>query len=166
MLNEPAVTDDVDIVALHEVATSPAAPWEPYGANGDWRRALSAWRDAALNALNVSESAMERHLGDLMATGAAAYSKWATTTSVDGFVCQMQRDQIGAQYRAGLAAGGDEVDWLGWYRDRVAAWDTTGASYRRALKQGMLEALTDPVEAAEQANWEFLPGYWTHARPE
>ncbi len=165
-LTEPAATDDVEIVALHEVATSPVALWEPHVANGDWRRALSAWRDASLDALNVSESAMERHLADLVAAGAAAYSKWATTASVDGFVCQMLRDQIGAQYRAGLAAGGDDVDWLGWYRDRVTALDTSGVDHRIALKQGMLKELSNPAEAAQEAGWEFLPDYWTCARPE
>jgi len=32
------------------------------------------------------------------------------------------RDELGASYRAGLRAGGDDVDWVGWYRDHIGRW--------------------------------------------
>ena len=37
----------------------------------------------------------------------------------------MERDLVTASYRAGLAAGGLDIDWYDWLIDRVRAWPDT-----------------------------------------
>lgn len=93
----------------------------------------------------------------------------------DRFHHRCVRDKLGALYRAGLAAGGEDCDWRGWYLARVAQWDVTGhdatmgtpaappiidawAGQRAQLKEQLLADL----EARRIATWvEQLPEYWT-----
>ena len=63
----------------------------------------------------------------------------------------VERDIIGASYRAGLCAGGNPVDWRGWLRDRVASWPDNPARTK------VLAELQDPHV---HKDWEMLPDYW------
>lgn len=59
-------------------------------------------------------------------------------------------DQASASYLAGRAAGGDDIDWIGWYRQRIANWPAPAAETELAgLDQ------PDNVTAFQK-----LPDYW------
>lgn len=163
---------DAEDLALYEVATSPVADWEPHAARGDWRRALDAWYRASLERFDAYEDAQDRNWAELRdgispqllrtpILGAALRKP----SPLDPFMSTFHRDNLGALYRAGLAAGGETNDWIGWYRSRVAQWDTTGDQQNNAgLKQAVLASLTDPQSIIEQCNeMEKLPDYWTTA---
>jgi hypothetical protein len=61
------------------------------------------------------------------------------------------RDELGASYRAGLRAGGDDVDWLSWYRDYISRWPL-GV---------MRDAATARLELPDiRRQMETLPDYW------
>lgn len=147
---------DAEELALREVVTSPPSDWEPYVAAGDWRRALDAWHHAYIDVLDEHATTQEQWWQRLRAVG----NPTLPPTLADPFLSQMQRDQIGAQYRAGLAAGGVDTDWLGWYRHRISQWDTSGPAHYAALKQAVLDSMNNPDETVR---WEALPDYWTRA---
>ena len=62
-----------------------------------------------------------------------------------------ERDYIGAWYRAGLAAGGEPVDWVGWYSQRL----------RRRPNQDVAQSqLARLCDAEHRAKFQALPPYW------
>jgi hypothetical protein len=79
--------------------------------------------------------------------------------SIDGVIRTYElirrraRDRIKAEYRAGLAAGGDqpEVDWLEWLANEIRTWPND-----EAIKSGLAE-ISKP-NFREQL--EYLPSYW------
>jgi hypothetical protein len=56
-----------------------------------------------------------------------------------------------ASYRAGLAAGGDDIDWRAWLRERVQDWSPV------PIREKVLRELDDPNYGAELV---YLPPYW------
>jgi hypothetical protein len=60
-------------------------------------------------------------------------------------------DDLGASYRAGLAAGGEEIDWVAWYLERTATWNDESIA---AAKRAQLERSTF------RAGLEALPECW------
>lgn len=60
-VEEKAKDNDAEVLALHEIVSSPVAAWEPYVTNGDWRRALDAWYAAAIELRDYYEDAQLRH---------------------------------------------------------------------------------------------------------
>jgi hypothetical protein len=117
---------DVDKLVIHEAATMPFAAWEPYVAGGDWRRALSAWFTAAQDLLRYKFRS-KRWLSDIIPD-----QDHTASARLDAVLEAHERDALEVSYRAGLAAGGDEEDWIGWYRTRVIeTWDADDdAKYR------------------------------------
>ncbi|MBU8834476.1 hypothetical protein [Mycolicibacterium goodii] len=167
---------DAEDLALYEVVTSPVADWEPYAAGGDWRRALDAWYHESIRRLDAYEAAQNRHWAELREGMSAQMLRLHPATTVmgaalrkpspiDEFMSTFQRDRLGALYRAGLAAGGETNDWIGWYRNRAAQWDVTGDAQKHAgMKQAILTDLTEPQSITEQrAAMEKLPDYWKNA---
>ncbi|MGZ4559179.1 MAG: hypothetical protein ACXVXF_11000 [Mycobacteriaceae bacterium] len=63
----------------------------------------------------------------------------------------MARDELGASYRAGLRAAGDDVDWLTWYRDHINRWPAG------TMKDIVTARLDSPDY---QQHMQTLPDYW------
>ena len=61
------------------------------------------------------------------------------------------RDELGASYRAGLRAGGDDVDWLTRYRDHINRWPAG------TMKDIVTARLDSPDY---QQHMQTLPDYW------
>lgn len=66
-----------------------------------------------------------------------------------------QRDGLGASYLAGLAAGGEAVDWVGWYLERIPAWTNEQiATARRAqVKDAAYRAELEEFARVRCAPW-------------
>lgn len=148
----PANFPGID-VALDELSGMPVQPWEPYATAGDWRRALDAWYAAALNLEAEREAerwrwqATEPDLPgidgqpvplalDEVERDRQANDRWWDTQ-------QDTRDLLTASYLAGLAGGGDRIDWVDWYVHRK----------QRATHGGT---------SGWTAWMEQLPDYWTN----
>ncbi len=109
-------------------------PWEPNAAKGVWRDALDARYSDTLSLETYYET--ERFPGsprppadddsvpfDWLAWYASGQNQQA---EANARMAQMQlgrRDAHGAIYRAGLVAGGVEIDWLDWFQHRIETWD-------------------------------------------
>lgn len=153
-LNSPIIDkwDGIDI-ALDELSGMPVQLWEPYATAGDWRRALDAWYAAALNLEAEREAerwrwqATEPDLPDTdgqpvppgleeVERDRQANNRWWDNQ-------QNTRDTLTAFYLAGLAGGGDHVNWVDWYvhRKQLAAHGGT---------------------SGWTAWMEQLPSYWTN----
>lgn len=179
------VHDDIDGLVLHEFVTLPTQPWEPYAAGGDWRAALDAWyRDALTahdrqhqDAAEIAASEPPRFATPLDTDHAAQLAcRHADSQAIKAINYARKRDRLEAWYRAGRAAGGDNEDWAGWYRDRIGTWDRRqdtiyGVPLIRAERE--LAGLGDPwqmVEPAAAGGWtrvamQTLPDYWLHRTP-
>lgn len=142
----------IDLV-IDELATTPAQLWEPYATAGDWRRALDAWYATALNLEAAREAerwrwqATEPDLLDIDGQPVAAAldeierERQASNRWWDEQ--QGTRDTLTASYLAGLAGGGDPINWVDWYVHRKQR-ATLGAT------------------SGWTAWMEQLPSYWTN----
>jgi len=158
--------------------TSGTAAWEP-GRAGNWRDALTAWYlasrvalhdDRALTAEIQIEAVKARdqtlaHALEMRVKGINAVdaldrlevaldssdvSTDSTTRSTHKFYIAA-RDELGASYRAGLRAGGDDVDWVGWYRDHISRWPSGT----------MRETAAARLDSGDyRQHMETLPDYW------
>ncbi|WP_204810534.1 hypothetical protein [Mycobacterium riyadhense] len=196
--------DDIDGLVLHELATLPPQPWEPYIAGGDWHAALSAWyRDMLALHDRKRQQDQEMRASEpqpfrLPVTPMPdpynpriVFDDWAdmnarcTLRDADFDAIQVmnhvrRRDRLEAWYRAGLAAGGDDEDWAGWYRNRInSTWDRrqdviygrgliTADSELARLDDG--DAATLDASPAAAGGWirirmHALPDYWRHHAP-
>lgn len=158
---DPALLD-ADALALYEVATAPPSAWEPNAAGGNWRRALTAWRDAAQD-LQRHQFRTKRWLSDM--THSAVDQPRAAR--LDAVLEARALDAIGASYRAGLAAGGDAEDWRGWYRTRIEeSWSSAHDSdYKLYHSVARVLAQIDGAQPFVTGGdlmtiQEHLPEYW------
>lgn len=151
---------DGDLRVIAELKAMPRADWEPHAA-ADWRTALLAWRRGLEDVVIDETSAIVRTYNDsplhsrsdpqsakLLATWRASYE----------FMRQSGSDLCDASYWAGLAVGGEDVDWRQRLRERVLDWPPQWPA-----RTEMLDNLSDH-------NWQIdvspLPHYWnpTHTR--
>lgn len=131
---------DAQIRAATDLATHPRAAWEPDQHVG-WRQSLEAWFDATKQCLIDTEH-IERQLCDH--TGITLVAGLLDTT--------IEQDLATASYRAGLAAGGLDVDWYDWLIDRANQWtDTDRRDYQ-------LDLMT--LEPSYRDTVQQLPIYW------
>lgn len=138
--------DDIGILIAMEIADWPQRPWEPGAAGGDWRAALEAWYQDALALQDTYEGFGRQKL----VTPEATETQWWRRE-------QRSRDWLGASYRAGLAAGSDAVDWIGWYQHQIRRREETVAARIRGR-----DRLAAEVPLLRATTWlEYLPGYWT-----
>lgn len=144
--------------AARVLRSSPRAPWEPWVAQGDWRRALESWFSASLALLDEDDlrharlRATEPDLPGTPPTGDPTITTESTAAEMEQEQLRVaaqrrHRDSTTAWYLAGLAAGGDLIDWQRWYLAR------TGRT---------AEA---PQWTANFPDWlQQLPTYWTEQR--
>ncbi|TXH08420.1 MAG: hypothetical protein E6R04_10760 [Spirochaetes bacterium] len=119
-------------------AELPPQDWEP-GRGVGWRRALDAWHKAMTDCLAAAARAddeLRRRLPRYEAAGG-----WA-----------MDQDLATASYRAGMVAGGLDVEWFDWLIDRVREWPDE----RRRGEQ--LDLMT--LEPGYRDDMQKLPLYW------
>lgn len=164
---------DAESLAVHEVAMTPAADWEPYAARGDWRRALASWA-AAMHDLIRHQYRTKRWLSDLGRRGVTPAAltdrqiiEANTSNRLDAVLEAREHDAIEASYRAGLAAGGEAADWRGWYRARIIeTWSPADDSTFRLYYSvdRLLAELNRNEECVSGANQitiiEHLPDAW------
>jgi hypothetical protein len=153
--------DGNELVAL-EIATMDVQPWEPHTGVG-WRIALEAWY-ATIKWLDDSRIQTKRPTaGPTAPLAVQEFEEKLRENPViahfDARVAEGQRrwrDWHGAWYYAGLAAGGLDMDWRGWYRDRIATW----TSDSNALAGPSAIAELDKLESGRLDHMETLPAYW------
>lgn len=156
---------EADEMIINELRTMPPAAWEPFVAEGDWRRALQSWHQTAIevhDSFEILRLDARRDRDDMTGSVELADDEATPLTrntslrsSTDAFHAR-ERDEIEALYLAGLAAGGDDVDWVSWYRNRIQKLDDVSFSNVPSNTE-ILQQLDNPdVQAAMQ----MLPDYW------
>ena len=140
---------------VQALQASPRALWEPWASQGDWRRALESWYAASLAIHDEDDlhharwRATEPDLPGTPPTGDPAITIETNAAEAQHELMRAanqrrHRDTTTAWYLAGLAAGGDIIDWQRWYLAR---------SGRTAEAPGW---------TANYPDWlQQLPIYWT-----
>lgn len=126
--------------AARDISALPPADWEPDRHVG-WRLALNAWYEATNQCLDDIENA-EKQLRS---------ESWMSADTVTTRIA-MDRDLTTASYRAGLAAGGLDVDWYDWLIDRVRKWPD------KQRRDDQLDLMT--LEPDYRDSMQQLPAYW------
>lgn len=152
---------EADEMIINELRAMPPAAWEPFVAEGDWRRALQAWHQAATevhDSFEVLRLDARRDRDELDDHEAAPQHVNRTTSlrSSTDAVHARKRVEIEALYLAGLAAGGDDVDWISWYRNRIQILDDVSFSNVPSNTEILHQLDSPDVQAAMQ----MLPDYW------
>lgn len=152
-LSRPALLE-----AARALQASPRAPWEPWVAGGDWRRALESWFSASLALLDEDDlrharlRATEPDLPGTPPTGDPTITTESTAAEMEQEQLRVaaqrrHRDSTTAWYLAGLAAGGDLIDWQRWYLARTGRTPES------------------PQWTANFPEWlQQLPAYWMETR--
>lgn len=125
--------------AASDLADSAVADWEPDRGVG-WRTALDCWFEAIKTCLGDLER-LDGRLRDELDV--------SFTPPVAGGI---ELDLMTASYRAGLAAGGLDVDWFDWLIERVHGWPD------RKLRDSQLDLMT--MDPDYRAATQRLPDYW------
>jgi hypothetical protein len=164
--------------AVKEIRQMPYAAWEPEHAP-DWRTALDVWYIDSRGLLTHSYAGNTHRLtanmftnDDVVSHGVRSRAPADESTSVvrlltsamsiDDTADQARnrlgqrytqtRDWLTAAYLAGLAAGGQDTDWIEWFKTRVAQWPPDEPATRRAKTE-----LNHPTF---REKLERLPTYW------
>lgn len=165
-----AMYSDGDELVLHELKNLDRARWEPHAGVG-WRAALESWYDAMSDVYTQAEqmaengrlrsrdrlAAMRANLTLQQGNSAHTERLAAIARDLQGSDAsltvglRLQRAYLDAWYRAGLAAGGVEIDWVAWFRAQIEEVDDP------EVRQSWLQQLDDPKVREEL---EFLPDYW------
>lgn len=162
---------DAEATAVAELQNLPIMPWEPHQA--DWRMALDCWYSAARKAAveDYANKALEsleqlrrspmvealipgRKLAESILTLVAPHDNRVNETRhLQDWLYVTETTSLTAAYMAGLAAGGEEIDWRSWYREQITAWPDGHMMRRRAEAE------------IQHGRYEFLPEYWVNAQP-
>lgn len=155
---EGGIFGDAEVLVMNQIRERPYAAWEPGHARG-WRDALMAWyvdsrtlvtqRYVDVTRQHVDRLQLEMGLlfsGQRVSTLPGGEGFWARLgeqtrikDQMSDRSCRMQadlftqaRDRLTASYMAGLAAGGDDVDWLSWFEEQVSHWSAEMPGTSRA----------------------------------
>ena len=164
-----AVSPDNAALVAREATELPVQPWEPYAAHGDWREALDAWYSdtLALEAEHEAEllAPAPRPSDDNLEWYASGRELQQQADRATREGKRRERDCLGASYRAGLAAGGVEIDWVSWYRQRVIEWVDCGDGGDASAARAESMRIDYRRHLADQPGWreylQQLPEYWT-----
>ncbi|SIJ04871.1 Uncharacterised protein [Mycobacteroides abscessus subsp. abscessus] len=130
----------MNTAAVSAVAAIAPAAWEPDTRSG-WRRSLDEWFEAVKQCHHGIEHCATR-LADVVKV---ELGEWAPVSVIEA-------DLATASYRAGMAAGGLDMDWYDWLLERVNHWpDQVRRDYQ-------LDLMT--LEPNYRATVESLPAYW------
>jgi hypothetical protein len=159
---------DSNKLALLEIATMGVQAWEtqpyagPFTGLG-WRVALDSWYAAVLE-LEDCRDRTRRPLGG-GADAPPEVKRFSASLARSPVVAEQNarlaegrrrwRDWIGCWYHAGLAAGGLDLDWRGWYRGRIATWTGGDSALEGPSAAGELAKLDSRLD-----HFETLPAYW------
>lgn len=147
---------DARQLAFRELVETPPGLWEPYAAAGDWRRALDAWHQTALDSRERYEKesqlhwdAMREEATAVLPPGAPPLRMFERPSLIDPADARMARDMLGASYRAGLAAGGggDPDNWRAWLRPRIASWPAASQKFLAGEIDQLVDQLDQPIPA-------------------
>ncbi|MDT5052659.1 MAG: hypothetical protein QOF66_1025 [Mycobacterium sp.] len=160
---------DSNKLALLEIATMGVQAWEtepyagPFTGLG-WRVALDSWYAAVLE-LEDCRDRTRQPLGSGADTPSEA-KRLIASLARSPLVAEQNarlaegrrrwRDWTGCWYHAGLAAGGVDVDWRGWYRGRIATWTGGDSALEGPSAAGELAKL----DSGRLDHFEMLPAYW------
>jgi len=168
---------DAQALAIQDVRELPRSDWEPYAAS-TWRQALDAWFLASWSNLDalLDVKADTRVSGRHVRLGTVAMLyRQGLHSQIDTLFDQQptldrtalleleteirDRDLLGACYRAGLAAGGESVDWVSWYRACIGRWRNEDLAARALAEledrayRAKLEALTRVGSCWIRSSW-------------
>ncbi|CPT79052.1 Uncharacterised protein [Mycobacteroides abscessus] len=164
---------DVAMLALEEVRQTPVAAWEP-AARADWEEALGSWfaNTRELLVQDYIQKAAQQHRAletrstlflhphvfhDGRLADMVRKEDSASDIAIDSLIRQQSnlyiaaRDRACASYLAGLAAGGQPNDWVGWFSQRIDTWDSPEIAKSNRMQLDWISR-----------NWEQLPLYWTY----
>jgi hypothetical protein len=166
---------DTDKVALQEIKELTIARWEP-GVATSWRQALDSWfyaiREVVMESMMLWEemdrvTRQARHR--LLMSSLGSDLDHFYTDLVDKIISRepefddgaygaisrgvIERDRITASYLAGRAAGGEDTDWVNWFRSRISRWRKSDPA-----AQWHAAAINRPEY---RAKLQQLPTYWT-----
>jgi len=141
--DEPDRMRQLYACAVLDVARGGCAMWEPYAAQGDWRRALDEWYADSIAGLDHADNIV----------GAEPRPEGGERRHLTA----QRRDLIEAKYRAGIqAGGGSDTGWHDWFVDRVEAWRPTD------LRKTMWRRV---MSGSDFSAWQRLPDSWVATRP-
>ncbi|MDT5050058.1 MAG: hypothetical protein QOG75_5962 [Mycobacterium sp.] len=167
--------DTAAALAIEEVRQMPTAAWEP-GHAPDWRRAIDAWYTTSRlvlarqfsqkaratltsidqNVCNLAQIARihPRPLNEYLEAHTDRHDERIDSNLHNqhhGYI--RDRDILRADYLAGLCAGGEDHDWIGWLRARVDTWPEKqlADAYRVRMSTSAFRTVK-----------ERLPDYWTN----
>ena len=160
---------DSNKLALLEIATMGVQAWETQPYTGPftglgWRVALDSWYAAVLE-LEDCHDRTRRPLGGgadappEMKRLIASLTRSPVVAEQNARLAEGRRrwrDWTGCWYHAGLAAGGLNVDWRGWYRSRIATWTSGDSALEGPSAAGELAKL----DSGRLDHFETLPAYW------
>ena len=140
---------DMDTLLLTELQSVPHGDWEPNRGVG-WRRSLDSWLATSNNALDQYRP-LNHVLTDSLSAATLGQPQALQVQLHHQFTAAFERDMIEASYKAGLCAGGEQLDWRGWLRQRATRWPDVPAAEK------FLVALHDPHF---RDDLQTLPDYW------
>lgn len=157
---QSGAVSDAERLAVEEIRMLPVEPWEP-GHATSWRQALNTWYAASRKHLADQTAAHMRIMADQVSSGHRIFTTALAVSRVTGddrTLDQLNgplaaadqtgdrsrgtreelyiqaRDRLTASYLAGLASQGEagDIDWMQWFKNRVASWTTNYVDTRRA----------------------------------
>lgn len=157
----PDVLRATHTAVVDDLTALPPQPWEPYIAGGDWRAALDAWYhdSIAVQDLHYRTRTTPRPTEFRPPNNPAHIAHQDQSDAGDHERARLDKARENARteafYRGGLAAGGEDSDWITWCRQCAKTWDSRDTYIPPVVRNP--ESWRTSVES--------LPEYWLHHAP-